>query len=148
MKDSGIVVSKEKSLARVEVECLSSCHDCSAHSLCVGHTQSKGVILARNPVDAAEGDHVTIEVPEARYTRSLIILFGGLLVLILLGMGLGSILSPALSLRGEGGSIAGFFIALFAGAGLMARYLRNENKRNLYPVILEITQEGACHGQT
>ena len=148
MRDSGIVVSTGSPLARVEVDCLSSCQDCSAHALCIGRSQSKGMIFARNTVAASEGDRVTIEVPEPLYARSLTLLFGGLLLSGLTGLGAGALLASVSALDIETAGLAGLGAALLAGAGILARYFKKENQKSLYPVIIEITQEGACHGQT
>ncbi len=146
MTDKGTVVSINNDLAQVEVQCLTSCHDCAAHKLCIVNSTAKGVLAVKNPVKARPGDEVAIEIPESQYSRSLILLFGSLLVSALLGLGAGYLVSVLLhistDLSGPGGLLSGILI----GAGFLAKYLRNEKNQNLYPFITHIVQKGACHG--
>ena len=93
MKDNGLVVSINKDLAHVEVKCLEACRDCSARSLCVGQKQAKGLLAVKNPLNAGPGDKVQIEVPDTNYSKALILLFGTLLIVALIGMAAGYLLS-------------------------------------------------------
>ena len=146
MKDKGLVLSTNKDLAKVEVHCLAVCHDCSAHALCIGHSVSKGLLSVKNPVSASPGDHVAIEVPEEKYSRSLIVLFGGLLAAALLGLAAGYFISLLTALPAEPVGIIGLLIGIIAGIGILTKYFQNENKRNLYPFITEIIRKGDRHG--
>ncbi len=146
MKDKGLVLSTNKDLAKVEVRCLTVCHDCPAHALCLGRSVSKGLLSVKNPVSASPGDQVAIEVPEEKYSKSLIVLFGGLLAAALLGLAAGYFISLLTALPAEPVGITGLLIGIIAGIGLLTKYFHNENKRNLYPFITEIIRKGDRHG--
>jgi len=146
MIDKGTVLSTKKGLAEVEVNCFSVCHDCSAHALCIGHSRSKGLLSVKNPLRASAGDHVSIEVPEEKYSRSLIILFGGLLAAVLLGLASGYLISVFTAVSAEPASLVGTLAGLLTGIWVLYKYFQNENKRNLYPSITEIIKKGARHG--
>ena len=143
MRDKGIVITTEEDIAQVEVECfIESCQSCSAKSLCIGQNQSKGILTARNPLRASPGDEVEIEIPESKYSRALILLFGSLLVASLLGIGLGSLLSPLLPLSSSASSLLGLLFALIIAGLILFRYFRAKNKASLYPVIMGIARSG------
>ena len=143
MRDKGIVVTTEEDMAQVEVECfIESCQSCSAKSLCIGQNQSKGILTVRNPLRAGPGDEVEIEIPESKYSRALILLFGSLLVASLLGVGLGSLLSPLLPLSSSASSLLGLLFALIIAGLILFRYFRAKNKASLYPVIMGIARSG------
>ena len=132
-------------MARVEVECfIESCQSCSTKSLCIGQDQSKskGILTARNPLHAGPGDEVDVEIPEANYSKALILLFGSLLVASLLGIGLGALLSPFLPFTSSVSSFLGFLCALVVVGFVLVRYFRGKNKTSLYPVIIGIAKEG------
>jgi len=137
-----LVISTKEGMAQVEVECLTSCHHCSARILCVGQNRSKGILSALNPLNARPGDEVTIEVPESNYSRSLILLFGVLLASSLLGMGTGSFISNLLKLSSSYASIFGLFLGLFLGGAGLFFYFNKKNKDRLYPVISKIAKKG------
>jgi positive regulator of sigma E activity len=147
MKDKGLVISTEKDLAQVEVECIMNvCRDCSAHTLCIGRKQDKGHISAKNPLEASPGDQVIFEVPEEKYSRALIYLFGILLASSLLGLGLGALISDLAGISPTAAGASGLFAGLILG-GVGAYFLfRRQNKKYLYPVITDITKKGDCHG--
>jgi positive regulator of sigma E activity len=143
MRDKGLVVSTKEDMAQVEVQCFSElCKKCSARSLCIGQNQSKGLLLSKNPLRAYPGDEVEVEIPDTKYSKSLILLFGSLLVASLLGIGLGSLLSPLLALSSSGASLVGLLSALLIAGFFLSRYFRAKNKESLYPVIIDIINKG------
>ncbi len=143
MRDKGIVVKTEEDIAQVEVECfIESCQKCSAKSLCIGQNQSRGLLKVRNPLRASAGDEVEIEIPDTKYSRALIFLFGSLLVASLLGLGLGSLLSPLLPFSSSVSSLLGLLLALVIAGFFLFRYFRAKNKASLYPVIIDIAKKG------
>ncbi len=138
-----MVVTTEEDMAQVEVECfIESCQNCSAQSLCIEKSQSKGLLTVRNPLRAGPGDEVEIDIPDTKYSRALILLFGSLLVASLLGIGLGSLLSPLLPLSSSASSLLGLLLALITAGLVLLRYFRAKNKASLYPVIIGITKKG------
>ena len=143
MKDKGIVVETHEGVAKVEVRCLSACHDCSAHSLCIGNHHSRGHISALNPLRATAGDEVEIFVPESSYNRALIFLFGGLLAAILLGLAGGSLLGNTIKIPSETAAVLGLFIGLAAGFFCLVPLFKRWNKTKLFPVITENYGKGA-----
>lgn len=147
MRDKGLVVNTEEDMAQVEVQCFTDfCQKCSAQSLCIGQNQSKGLLVVRNPLRASPGDKVEVEVPDTKYSRSLILLFGSLLVASLVGIGLGSLLSPVLPLSSSAASLLGLLSALIIAGIFLSRYFRAKNKASLYPVIIDIIKKGERHG--
>ncbi|MBU1185581.1 MAG: SoxR reducing system RseC family protein [Acidobacteria bacterium] len=143
MRDKGTVVETYEGMARVEVRCLSACHDCSAHSLCIGHHHSRGLISARNPLRAAAGDEVEIFVPESSYNRALILLFGGLLAAILLGLAGGYLLGSTVKIPAETASVLGLFLGLSGGVAGLVPVFKKWNRNKLFPVITENYGKGA-----
>ena len=143
MKDKGVVVSTEKEFARVQVDCFSGCHDCTAHALCIGEKNKDGILSVRNPLGADRGDEVGLSIPEARYNRSLIVLFGSLLAATLAGGGAGYALGPHLSLAPSVGGAVGLAAALFLAGFWLARRFQKINSSALYPEIIEIIKKGA-----
>lgn len=147
MKDKGSVVTTKEDLAQVEVQCLiESCQNCTAQSLCVGQNQAKGLLMVKNPLNARAGDEVEIEIPETKYSRALILLFGSLLAASLFGAGGGYVLSSLLSLSPSGISLLGFLLALALAGACLSRYFCKRNKAHLYPEIINIIRKGDCHG--
>jgi positive regulator of sigma E activity len=146
MRDKGLVVNTKEDMAQVEVQCFTDlCHRCSAKNLCIGQNQSKGLLMVRNPLRASPGDEVEVEVPDTKYSRYLIMLFGTLLVASLVGIGLGSLLSPVLPLSSSAASLLGLVFALIIAGVFLARYFRAKNKASLYPVIIYIIKKGVRH---
>jgi len=147
MKDKGLVISTKKDLADVEVQCsMNACQECSAKVLCIGRKQDKGHISVKNPMDACPGDQVLFQVPEDKYSRALIYLFGILLSCSLLGLGLGSLISKLAGISSTAAGASGLFFGLILG-GTGAYFLfRRHNKKYLYPVIVDIIKKGDCHG--
>jgi positive regulator of sigma E activity len=142
MRDRGLVVDTKEDMAKVEVQCFTeTCQKCSAQSLCISKNQSKGLLAARNPLQANPGDEVEIEIPDTKYSKSLILLFGVLLAASLLGIGLGSLLSPLLPLSSSAASLVGLFSALLLASIFISRYFRAKNKISLYPVIIDIIKK-------
>jgi positive regulator of sigma E activity len=146
MTDSGLVIATQKDLAEVEVDCSEGCHDCTAKSLCIGNKQNKGLLSVKNPIDAVPGDTVKIQVPEDLYSQALILLFGGLLVAILLGMGGGYMLALVFSLPSSLASFFGLAAGLVFGGFVLTRIFRRKNKEQLYPVIIDIIKKGDNYG--
>ncbi len=146
IKDNARVVSTDADLARVEVNCLSACEDCHARLLCAGNKQDNGLISALNPLNAAPGDRVLIEVPESRYNRALIFLFGTLLTAALIGMGAGYALSGVLRLSSSKAGAAGLILGLLLGGLGLFMSFPKKSRKYLYPVITAITAKGGCHG--
>jgi positive regulator of sigma E activity len=146
MKDKGTVISTEDNYARVKVACFEACQGCSASSLCIGNKNANGFLSVRNPIQAKTGDHVQITIPESHYSKALTLLFGILLFAILLGMGLGYLISPVLPLSSSGSSLLGIALSVtLAGIGLYFRFKRINNK-SLYPEITEILNKGGSYG--
>lgn len=146
MTDSGRVITTEKGLAEVEVDCFEGCHDCTAKNLCIGNKQNKGRLSVKNPLHAHPGDLVRIKIPEDQYSRALILLFGGLLVSILLGMAGGYVSALVFSFPPSLVSFIGLTTGLAIGGLVLKRIFRRKNKKNLYPVIIAIIKKGECYG--
>jgi len=147
MRDKGIVINTKEDLAQVEVICfIEACHKCSARSLCIGKDQSKGVLSVKNPLKACSGDEVEIEIPDSKYNKALILLFGSFLVASLFGLGAGFLLSPLLPFSSSVSGLLGLFLALIVSGIFLSRYFRKTNKALLYPVITDIIKKGGCHG--
>ncbi|MFC2167058.1 SoxR reducing system RseC family protein [Acidobacteriota bacterium] len=146
MKDNGLVLSAQNNLAEVEVQCFAACKDCSAQSLCVGQSQSKGHVSAKNPLHAQPGDTVSLDIPETMYNKSLILVFGTLLSAALLGMAAGHFSSPVFSLSSPASGVLGLFLGLIAAGFWLFRFFRKNNNKRLFPVITEIINKGGHHG--
>ena len=147
MKDKGTVICTENNFARVQVSCLEACQACTARSLCIGQKNAKGILSVRNPLHAKTGDRVLISIPETRYSKALILLFGVLLSATLAGMTLGYLVSPLLSMPKSGSSILGVFLGItLAGIFLSLRFKKINNEL-LYPEITEILyNKGGSYG--
>ena len=141
-----MVVSVQDDLAQVKVACLEVCDSCAARNLCIGPSRTKGLLTVKNSLKANPGAEVMIDVPETKYNKALIVLFGSLLAASLSGMSLGYFISQYLPLSSSTASPLGFFL----GAGLsvfwLVRYFHNSNRKHLYPKIIEITQQGDQNG--
>lgn len=147
MRDKGLVVNIKEDMAQVEVQCFTDlCQKCSAKSLCIGQNQSKGLLIVRNPLRASPGDEVEVEVPDTKYSRYLILLFGSLLVASLVGIGLGSLLSPFLPIPSSAASLLGLVSALIIAGVFLSRYFQAKNKASIYPVIIGIIKKGGRNG--
>lgn len=146
MTDNGLVISAARDIAEVEVNCFDGCHECSASSLCIGNKKNKGRLSVKNPLHALPGDEVKIQIPEAQYSQALILLFGGLLLATLLGMGGGYMLSLFFSLSPSLASFVGIAAGLIIGGWILALIFQRKNKEQLYPVIIDIIKKGDCYG--
>lgn len=146
MTDSGLVIRVEKDHTEVEVSCFEGCHDCAARSLCIGNKKNKGRLSVRNPLNALPGDEVKIQIPESDYSQALILLFGGLLLALLLGMGGGYAVSLFFALPPFLTSLLGMAAGLILCGSVLARVFRRKNKNQLYPVIIDIIKKGDCYG--
>lgn len=147
MKDNGWVVSTKDRFARVKVRCFSSCEGCAAQSLCHKEDQSMGFLTVINSAQAHPGDKVQVYIPESFYSRSLIFIFGSLLLSALIGMFIGYACSTFLPVSSSPASLGGLFLGILLAGLWNARYLRKK-KQLLYPIIMEIINKGAHHGST
>ena len=145
MKDNGIVLSTEKGIARVEVNCLSACDTCAARILCLKKDQERGLLSVRNALRASPGDAVIIDVPETVYSKTLIWLFSVLLGGCLLGMAAGYLVSTLLPFRPSESSLIGLLLGVLTAGLWLSRRFRKMNTTGLYPVIIEITGKGEHH---
>jgi positive regulator of sigma E activity len=148
MTDNGLVITTEKDLAEIEVDCFEGCHACSARSLCIGNKKNMGRLSVKNPLHAVPGDEVKIQIPEDNYSQALILLFGGLLVATLFGMGGGYLLALVFSLPYYLASFIGLATGLVIGGFVLTRIFQRKNKEHLYPVIIDIIKKGDCYGST
>ena len=146
MKDNGLVISAGNRLAEVEVQCFAACHNCSAQSLCIGQSQSKGILSAKNPLHALPGNTVSLDIPETMYNKSLILVFGTLLSAALLGMAAGHFSAALFSLPTPASSILGLFLGLLVSGFWLFRFFRKKNNDRLFPVITAIIYKGGYHG--
>ena len=143
MRDKGLVVSTKDDFAQLEVQCfIESCHNCSAKSLCVGQDKKKGILVARNPLEAQAGDEVEVDIPETKYNQALILLFGVLLAAAILGMGAGYFLSLFLPFSSSLASFSGLLLALLIAGGWLFRHFHNDRRLHLYPEITSILKRG------
>ena len=145
MKDNGIVLSTEKDIARVEVNCLSACDTCAASSLCLKKDQKRGLLSVRNTLRASPGDAVIIDVPDTVYSKTLIWLFSVLLGGCLLGMALGYLVSGLFPFGPSESSLIGLLLGVLSAGLWLSRRFRKMNTAGLYPVIIEITDKGEHH---
>lgn len=146
MRDKGIVISTEDKLARVEVACLEACQGCAASSLCIGQKNAKGILSVRNPLQAKPGDCVLISIPESRYSKALILLFGVLLFATLAGMGLGYLVSPFIPVSSSESSLLGVLLAISTAGGVLFKRFQKIENESLYPEITEILHKGGSYG--
>jgi positive regulator of sigma E activity len=146
MDDTGLVISLQNKLANVEVQCFSACKNCAAQNLCLGQSQSKGHVSAKNPLHAQPGDTVSLHIPETMYNKSLILVFGTSLSAALLGMAVGYFSAPVLSLSSPASGLLGFFLGLLAAGFWLFHFFRKKHNDRLFPVITAITHKGGHHG--
>jgi len=146
MIDDAVVISTQKDMARVKVLASTSCSCCSARVFCQGQKSEEGILTVQNPLQAAPGDKVKIEIPELNYSKETIRIFGFLLVSSLLGLALGYLAAPLLLITRDLSSLVGLLGGL--AISLLWLYLlsRGQMKKNLYPVIIDITKKGENHG--
>lgn len=146
MNDKGLVINSSGTQAKVAVDCLSSaCHDCSARSLCSGKEKNLGILTASNPIHASIGDEVIIEIPDHAYNRTLISLFGGLLLAVIAGTGIGYVVGNIFSFSISESSLAGLLLFLITFGYYFGKRIKKKN-RELFPVITDILRKGASHG--
>jgi positive regulator of sigma E activity len=140
------VLSTHGPLAEVEVRCLTACQACAAKSLCIGQSHSTGILKAENLLQADPGDRVILNIPEEAYTRSLLLLFGTLLISAVAGLGLGYISAAAVPVSAEMGGLFGLCVGIVAGGAWLARRFRNKKNNGLLPTIIKITDKGGQDG--
>ena len=146
MQDNGLVISARNKLAEVEVQCFTACQKCSAKNLCIGQSQSKGRLSAKNPIHALPGNTVSLDIPETQYNKSLILVFGTFLLAALLGMAVGHFSAALFSLPSPVSSILGLFLGLFVSGFWLFHFFRKKNNERLFPVITAIINKGGHHG--
>ncbi len=146
MQDKGLVISAQNKLAKVEVQCFEACQKCSAQNLCIGKSQSKGLLSAKNPIHALPGNTVSLEIPDTQYNKSLILIFSTFLLAALLGMAVGYFSSVLFSLPAPASSILGLFLGLFVSGFWLFRFFLKKNNERLFPVITAIINKGGHHG--
>jgi positive regulator of sigma E activity len=147
MIEKAIIISSREKFAQVKIDSKEElCHSCSARSLCVGNQQENGTITVLNSLSAQPGDEVKISIPEGSYNKGLIILFGALLLISLLGLSFGYLAALLLALPSSQISLIGFLVGLLSGGFLLSRYFRRINKKRLYPSIIEIMKKGDPYG--
>jgi len=142
MKDKGMVLSTENTLARVRVACLEACQGCPANSLCIGPKNATGILSVKNPIHAKAGDRVLISIPELSYSKALILLFGALLLAAVAGMGLGYWMTPFLPLSSSVSSLLGTLLGIVLAGTLLALRFKKITNESLYPEIIEILHKG------
>jgi positive regulator of sigma E activity len=142
MKDKGKIISLKGPFAQIKLDCVSGCQKCAARHLFSNKKYERGLFKALNPVKAAPGDEVMIDIPEEKYNKALIMLFGLMLFASLLGMLLGFFTAAFFPFPPPTGGMIGFFLGLvIAGLFLFVRI----KKMNLYPEIISIIKEGDYH---
>ncbi len=146
MTDNGLVIGTDTGLAEVEVSCFEGCQGCSARNLCIGNKQNKGRLSVKNPLRAEPGDLVKIEIPENQYSKALSLLFGGLLIAMLIGLGGGYLTATFFSLSLLPTSIIGLTAGLVLGGLFLSVIFRQKKEDQLYPVIIDILKKGDHHG--
>lgn len=146
MRDEALVKKIDGPYAEVLVQPKEACHSCAARALCSINESGEAILRVLNPLAARPGDMVEIEIPEATYSRQLILIFGLLILISIIGAGLGTILS---SWSGLSASLAGA-IGFFAGAGLASFIIWQifrRPKKTVLPVICAIlNSNGGFHG--
>jgi positive regulator of sigma E activity len=146
MTDNGLVIATDKDLAEVEVSCFEGCQNCAASSLCIGNKQNKGRISVKNPLQAQPGDMVKVEIPENQYGRALSLLFGGLLMAMLIGLGGGYLAAALFSFSLLPASLIGLASGLVFGGLILSAFFRRNKEDQLYPVITDILKKGDHYG--
>jgi len=147
MKDKGTVLAVKNTRAQVKVSCFVVCHECSARIFCAGKSQNEGILSVINPLNASPGDTVMIDIPVSRYTRSLSLLFGGMLAASLLGLFSGYAVSWLFRAAKTLPSVIGLVLGMIIGAVFLFQYFKKENKYHLNPIISNILTKGGKHGQ-
>ncbi len=87
---------------------------------------------------------MVIYVPEEKYTRALIKLFGLLVLASVSGMFVGYYIAPFLSFSPSAGGVLGLLLGL-AGTGFVLFCSFRKNKTRLYPEIIDIIKKGDHH---
>lgn len=137
MRDEALVKKIDGPYAEVIVQPKEACHTCASRALCSFNTSGEAILRVLNPLAARPGDMVEIEIPEATYSRQLILIFSLLILISIIGAGIGTILS---SWSGLPASLTGA-IGFFAGAGLASLIIWqifHRKKRTVFPVICAI----------
>jgi positive regulator of sigma E activity len=148
MRDNATVIGVRDDLTWVRVSPKVSCCECSARAFCAGQKDSEGRLAVRNPLQAAPGDEVEIEVPEKNYHRDLTAIFGLLLLASLAGLAVGHFLRPLKSFPADANGLLGLLAGLaLAGFGIFRRY-RSRKTAAGFPVIVGVLKKGEFHGET
>lgn len=144
MIDQALVKRVDGAFAEVLVQPKEACHACAARALCSFNESGQALLRVLNPIKAKPGDLVEIEVPEASYSRQLILIFSLLIVFSFSGALLGVIFSSFLGLLPNTSGAVGFFLGLSLAAFLIAKRYR-QPKRILLPIIREILNHGGSN---
>jgi positive regulator of sigma E activity len=144
--DDGVVVSADGLTARVKVGPKTACCSCSARTFCQGQKGEDGTLLAMNPLQARSGDIVTVDIPEEAYAAAAIRLFGGLLLAVLLGFGLGTLVGGLIHLPASAAGFAGLLLGLAAGGFSLYRSFGRSGRQKIYPIVSSILKKGDVHG--
>ncbi|MFQ6069567.1 MAG: SoxR reducing system RseC family protein [Candidatus Aminicenantales bacterium] len=138
MIEKAIVISTEGKYARIKVRESEACESCPARSFCVGQKEKEGTILAENHAAARPGDKVVIEVPESRYTKTLIRVFASLLAGALVGLAFGYLVSFALHLHPSFTSAAGLIIGILLTGLFLYTASKKKKEYALYPQVISV----------
>jgi len=96
--EEGIVVSKENGIAEVQVFPAQSCEECSAKIICKPK-DDKNIVRADNSLGAEVGDNVRIEIKGKSILSASFMLYGVPLILLLIGIFLGTIIFSGYKLQ-------------------------------------------------
>ncbi len=107
----------------VRVESGEQCEGCGASGICHATADDRREIEADDPLRCAAGDRVRVEVPGGQVLRMSFLIYGLPLLLLLAGVGLGTVLIPAGPWRDPGSFLlaVGLAATAFPVARLIAR---------------------------
>jgi len=86
-----------------------------------------------------------LDIPEAKYSRSLILVFGTFLLASLLGLAAGHLESFIGPLASPASGIVGLFLGLILAGFWLFRHFRRTDNDRLFPVITAIIAKGGHH---
>lgn len=146
MRDEALVKKIDGPYAEVLVQPKEACHRCASRALCSLNETGEAVLRVLNPLAAKPGDVVEIEIPEATYSRQLMLIFGLLILISIAGAGLGTILSTWSGLSVSLAGAIGFFTGASLASLVIWKIFRRP-KKTIFPVICAIlNSNGGFHG--